>query len=441
MKKLSILCLILVLIVATCALTVVAFADETNTVTETVNPGVFKDSAGVTLTAASDGIYYTSDAEFTYVDNSASTTASKFYSAVVTKAQAKTITGAEVAAMAEKVENGIATFTTTDNAGTYIAFTNVTADGACTKVKVLCFDTVAPVIDNTKLAEWIQSANNGHEWYKATIGASKDLALPTDWLKDAGILAEATSADLDDATKNNSALLTVKVLYCNPNSYFHTSDKWDESDNDISATTYGEWHFRYVIVDKAGNESEQSVGITRTIVHPGTAPEIELTSTQLKVETTGIKAGSTYTIPTPTVTAVGTTASYTYQITKLVGEDYVVIYDSKTGDITEGYEDFVTTAGSLVPGKNEVATKDEAGKVVYLYKLVYTATDNYGYTNTRTVNVMTTKPDAEMSAFDVWETVLIVVASLAAVGIVVLLFVKPKEEVAEGRIHYGEDNQ
>lgn len=441
MKKLSILCLILALIVATCSLTVVAFADETTT-TQATNPGVFKNSKGITLTASSDGIYYTNDAEFTYVDNSASTTATKYCSAVVTKEQAATITGAEVAALAEKVENGIATFTTTNNAGTYIAFTNVTADGNYTKVKVLCYDSVAPVIDNAKLTEWLASDQNGHEWYKSTVGASKDLALPTDWLKDSTILTEATSVDKDNNNKNNSALLTVKVLYCNPNSYFHTNDKWDETDNDISATTYGVWHFRYVIVDKAGNESVQSEAITRTIVHPGTNPEIELTSTQLKVESTGIKAGSTYTIPTPTVTAVGTSATYTYQITKLVGNDYVVIYDSETSEITEGYEDFVTTAGSLVVGKNEVASKDEAGKATYLYKVVYNAKDNYGYTSTRTLNVLTTKPDAEMTAFDVWETVLIVVASLAAAGIVVLLFVKPKEKTEEtGRKHYGEENQ
>ena len=441
-KKLSILCLILVLIVATCSLTVVAFADETTTTTQPVNPGVFKNSSGVTLTASSDGVYYTNDAEFTYVDNSASATATKYYSAVVTKDQAKTITGAEVAALAEKVENGIATFATTNNAGTYIAFTNVTADGNYTKAKILCFDNIAPVIDNAKLTEWLASDQNGHSWYNATIGASKDLALPTEWLKDAGILAEATSVNADDTTKNNSALLTVKVLYCNPNSYFHSSEKWDESDNDVSATTYGVWHFRYVIVDKAGNESAQSDAITRTVVHPGTNPEIELTSTQLKVETTGVKAGSTYTIPTPTVTAVGTSATYTYQITKLVGDEYVVIYDSKTGKITEGYEDFVTTAGSLVPGKNEVASKDAEGKVTYLYKVVYNATDSYGYTNTRTLNVLTTQAETEMSAFDVWETVLIVVASLAAVGIVVLLFVKPKDNAEEaGRKHYGEDNQ
>lgn len=441
MKKLSILCLILALIVATCSLTVVAFADETTT-TQATNPGVFKNSKGITLTASSDGIYYTNDAEFTYVDNSASTTATKYCSAVVTKEQAATITGAEVAALAEKVENGIATFTTTNNAGTYIAFTNVTADGNYTKVKVLCYDSVAPVIDNAKLTEWLTSDQNGHEWYKSTVGASKDLALPTDWLKDSTILTEATSVDTDNNNKNNSALLTVKVLYCNPNSYFHTNDKWDETDNDISATTYGVWHFRYVIVDKAGNESVQSEAITRTIVHPGTNPEIELTSTQLKVESTGIKAGSTYTIPTPTVTAVGTSATYTYQITKLVGNDYVVIYDSETSEITEGYEDFVTTAGSLVVGKNEVAGKDAEGKVSYLYKVVYNAKDNYGYTSTRTLNVLTTKPDAEMTAFDVWETVLIVVASLAAVGIVVLLFVKPKDKAEEsGRKHYGEENQ
>ena len=441
MKKLSILCLILALIVATCSLTVVAFADETTT-TQAANQGVFKNSKGITLTASTDGIYYTNDAEFTFESKNQSQTATKYYSAVVTKEQAKTITGAEVAALAEKVENGKPTFAPADNAGTYIAFTDVTSDGSYTKVKVVCYDSVAPSIDNAKLTEWLASDQKGHQWYKAEIGASKDLALPTEWLKDAGILKEATTVKADDATANDSELLKVKVLYCNPNSYFHSSDKWDESDNDVSATTYGVWHFRYVIVDMAGNESVQSDAITRTIVHPGTNPEIELTATQLKVQTTGIKAGSTYTIPTPTVTAVGTSATYTYQITKLVGNDYVVIYDSETGDITEGYEDFVTTAGSLVSGKNEVAGKDAEGKVTYLYKVVYNAKDSYGYTSSLTLNVLTTQPDAEMSAFDVWETVLIVVASVAAVGIVVLLFVKPKEKTEEsGRKHYGEDNQ
>ncbi|MBR2974281.1 MAG: hypothetical protein IKC47_00860 [Clostridia bacterium] len=440
MKKLSILCLIMALIVATCSFSAVVFAAE-GTTQQSTNPGIFKNSKGITLTASTDGFYYTNDAEFTYVDNSGSATATKYYSAVVTKEQAKTLTGAEVAALANKVENGIATFTKENNAGTYIAFTNQTADGNYTKTKVVCYDTVAPVIDNAKLTEWLTSDANDHEWYKATIPASKDLALPTEWLKNATILSEATALT-DTADANNSSLLTVKVLYCNPNSYFHSSEKWDEADNDVSATTYGVWHFRYVIVDKAGNESVQSDAITRTVVHPGTNPQIELTSTQLKVQTTGIKAGTTYTIPTPTVTAVGTSASYTYQITKLVGEDYVVIYDSETGKITEGYEDFVTTAGSLVPGKNEVAGKDEDGKAVYLYKVVYNAKDNYGYTNTLTLNVLTTQPDAEMSAFDVWETVLIVIASLAAVGIVVLLFVKPKDKAEEaGRKHYGDDNQ
>ncbi len=439
MKKLSILCLIIVLIVAVCSLTVVALADEANTTTEPTNPGIFKNSSEVTMTASSDGFYYTNDADFYYTDNSASTTDSKYFSAVVTKEEAKTITGAEVAAKADAVKNGIPSITKEDNAGTYIAFTNVTAEGTYTKVKVVCFDTVAPVIDSVKLTEWLEGSENGHEWYNATVGASKDLALPTDWLTDAGILTEATALT-DDTSKNNSALLTVKVLYCAPSDHYSTSEKWDESDNDISATTYGYWVFRYVICDKAGNESAASADVKRYIDHPGTAPEIELTSTQLKVKTTGVKAGSTYTIPTPTVTAVGTSASYTYQITKLVAGEYVVIYDSETGDITEGYEDFVTTAGSLVPGKKEVATKDAEGKVTYIYKVVYNAKDSRGYTSSYTLDVLTTQPDAEMSAFDVWETVLIVVAALSAVGIVILLFVKPKQEVTEGRKHYGEEN-
>ncbi|MBO5866758.1 MAG: hypothetical protein J6Q55_01730, partial [Clostridia bacterium] len=390
--------------------------------------------------ASTDGFYYTNDADFYYVDNSASTTEAKYYAAVVTKEQAKTLTGAEVAALTGAVKNGIPTFTKEGNAGTYIAFTNVTADGAYTKIKVVCYDSVAPVIDTAKLTEWLESSANGHEWYKATVGASKDLSLPTDWLKSVSILTE-TTALTDDESQNNTSLLTVKVRYCNNSSYYWSSDKWDEADNDISATSYGYWYFRYVIVDKAGNESLESADILRYITHPGTSPEIELTATQLKVQTTGIKAGTTYTIPTPTVTSVGTSASYTYQITKLVAGEYVVIYDSKTGEITEGYEDFVTTAGSLVAGKKEVATKDAEGKVNYIYKVVYNAKDSQGYTSSLTLNVLTTQPDEEMSAFDVWETVLIVIAALSAAGIVVLLFVKPKQEVSEGRKHYGEDNQ
>ena len=133
-------------------------------------------------------------------------------------------------------------------------------------------------------------------------------------------------------------------------------------------------------------------------------------------------AGCSYTIPTPTLPDSTSTTTTVYNVMKKVNGEWVKIYDGETKTVTEGYEDFFKS-GVLYPAASEVSKADDD----YIYRVTYTVTDTYGHKTVKDLNILTTSPDLGDNTNDVWTIVLICIACAAAVGIIVLLFVKPKD--------------
>ena len=167
----------------------------------------------------------------------------------------------------------------------------------------------------------------------------------------------------------------------------------------------------------------------------------------------GLTVGVKYSISTGLEIDDCSDYDVTYVVYKMIGvgaegadeEGWILIYDStlNSGErVTEGYTDCISQNGEITP-----LAKDVTGE--YVYKIVYTVVDDWG-----NVGVHYEKDDddenvGEPESFvammlevkaaqvvntkdpiDAWKIVLYVVAGLAAVGIVVLLLIKPKQPVA-----------
>ncbi len=306
---------------------------------------------------------------------------------------------------------------------------------------VVYYDTTAPEVDGAKLTEYLLDSEQGHKFYNANISASSELKLPTDWAKNVEILKEITAQKTEtdgetgnSVTSNSDSYYTITFEYCTPSDYYD-SKEWSSSDDDISVKTTGYWYFRYVITDLAGN-SVTTEPFVRYVIDTD-APTIEFTSSQEKVSTSGTVAGSPYTVPTPTITDDAASTSYTYQVMKKINGEWVVIYDSADGEVPEEYKDFVTTS-TITPAAGEISQNETD----FIYKVVYTAKDSNGHSAVKELNILTTAPDRETDPYEVWKIVLIVIACLAAAGIIALIFVKPKEKTSakDGRVHYGKDD-
>ncbi|MCM1042987.1 MAG: hypothetical protein NC350_02115 [Corallococcus sp.] len=460
MKKSAIFSLVLALAMLFAAFTTVAFAEE-STAPSAGNfyqyDAAAENNKGTIISSSTNNVFYTNK-HFVYIPQ----TGTDYVVAEITKEQVKDFVngksnGTEIVKISGYATSVDALLDFSDEASPttkYLAVADkLEGENFYSKTKVVCYDTVAPQIDETKLTEYLENADAEHGFNKAQIGASKELKLPTEWIEDVNILTEETAVVTEEnkdeetettretVTKNDTALLVVSFEYLAPNDYYNEKSEWSSQSTSISATTLGQWRFRYVIKDRAGNEVTSN-HFTREVTKGATAPEITLTSSQLKVQTTGTTAGKTYTIPTPTVSGIGCSASYTYKVSKLVDGKYVVILDSDTKEVTEGYESFITSNGVLTPAANEITTRT-GDTINYIYKVDYEAVDDYGFVNTLTLNILTTAPDAETSAVDIWKIVFIVIACLSAVGLILLIFIKPKQktESTNGRVHYGEETE
>lgn len=422
-KKSAILCILLVLVMVLSTVSVSAFAATDPTA------GTFKVD-GATISKSDDGYYYVNKG-FEYIKNSSAT--GYFYKSVqkseLDKLDANTLY--QSATGKDSVPN-------VDPEGSgdplYYAFADYyTKDGSTTfsQVVVLVVDTVAPVLDDTALTQWLENPDNEGSLPNDWIKAQEDYKLPLGWVTDISILTEVTAqterkeegSDVTN-TVNNENMLTITFEYCPTDGHF-TEKEW-QSGAEIDLTSVNRWWFRYVVTDAAGNEvkSKPFYRYVRDI----TPPEISLTSTQLKVETSGTKAGQSYTIPTPTYSdAIGVEKSY-YIVYKLVNGKYIEIFNSDTKEIVEGYEKFITTDGVLTPASNEVTPTVDGKPQDVLYKVVYHAEDKYGSSSELELKILTTQPVSAVEILDAWKITLIVVAAVCAVAIVVLIFIKPKSK-------------
>lgn len=419
MKKRSLLSLLIILaLVSTllCSLTVTASA--------AVSGGsVTVDSTSVS--ASDDGYYYVNQ-EFDYEMNDDAE--SFFYVEFSAVADFEDLDSDDLFAMDSKVEDTIPTVDTSDDAAevvVYYVFADVYSDGEVSNTRVVCFDTEAPVIVAETLTAWLKSEDNGHDLYLSWIPAGDDYEMPGDWAEDVTIVEESTAVD---GESNNMDMLSITVEYCSPSDYYD-EEEWSscDIDSDFDIDEIGNWIFRFVVEDMAGNRttSEPFVRLARTVVEP----TITLSTSNKEATSDGITAGETYTIPTPAATdSLGSTVATSYVVYKLVDGEYVQIFDSTTEEVTEGYEDFITV-GYLTPGE------DEESQVVdtsyeYLYTIVYTAVDGNGLSTSETLEVRVNAPTTltGISSLTTWEWVLIGVSVASAIAIVCLLVIKPKSK-------------
>ena len=275
----------------------------------------------------------------------------------------------------------------------------------------------------------------------------------------------------------------ICLEYCSP-SNDPKDENWTrvEAGSEITLDSTGFWMFRLVVIDgestiddddavitpyntqefkddrlrKNDNGEEvyhwEEFTLTRYAVDT-TNPEVALSSTMKTKMKDGLTVGTNYSISTSLTITDSSSAPATYVVyrhssangaTKDVKEGWVQIYDSTTKTVTEGYESYISASGTINPQPEDVTTGEN-----YRYMVVYSVkdangyfgvgadddengyTDESGFHPTLYLGVKPNEKDIDSKKkMEIWKIILFVIAGLAAVGIVVLLFIKPKDETA-----------
>lgn len=308
---------------------------------------------------------------------------------------------------------------------------------------------------------------------------SSTFMLSNEWLKDAetvqkvfpGIIyvleeeaeddkdePEAT-ADDEENEEGEEEVVTpndkIYVEYCRPSDDPRDSE-WQTCavTSTFSMTTAGDWYFRYAVVDgaKASEKSytfdsadvlARSVAFNRN-AKDTTNPVIELSNSMKDKHNAGLTSGTNYTVPTSLTVTDSSSTKTTYVVYKHVGSSvegaengWILIYDSKTSTVTEGYEDSISTTGTIKPTDDDVIGD-------FMYKIVYSVVDAYGNYGVKTAGdeneyhpelllKVSFAPTEDTTNVEAWKIVLYVIAGISAIGIAVLLCIKPKTEKADGR--------
>lgn len=279
-------------------------------------------------------------------------------------------------------------------------------------------DTKGVTIDNSALLTFLHNSdeigNDTHDGFAAHIVAPTEnntFEFPHIYRDDFETIF--TAQDSLDSYDN----VTIQVGYSAPR------DKGEFTYVDsyaVRINVEGQWYFRYKVTDSAGNEAESDAFPIR--VFDETPPTIKAEST---VE---ITVNEEYTIPSATITdnAAGVDTAYSKWTL------YYMNADGSRGEKIEnlledqeGYEDSILKDGVLTP--TELTASDSDGSFI----LVYEARDRVGNVSDPVevvIKVVEGTPDYAANPWnDFFVTALIVIACLAGTGIIILIFVKPKE--------------
>ena len=270
----------------------------------------------------------------------------------------------------------------------------------------------------------------------------------------------------------------IYLMYCGPDGDYNKETKdWDYCavDSTFNLSTEGEWWFRFAVLDgvkvsKSGYEKDQIIATTydnvlalmeadpkwsddyilerdytlKLYADDQLHPVVKKSSTAIDKEEDGLTAGVKFTISYNSLLTVTDTSGWsaTYEVYKKVNGEWVLIYDStrKTGKVVdEKYADCISDSGVITPLESDVAEYT-------VYKIVFSVKDNYGFYGVSEdddsqpykpeieLKVVLPEKDPGVTPVEVWKIVLYVIAGLSAVGIVVLLFIKPKQKpVEDGR--------
>ena len=306
--------------------------------------------------------------------------------------------------------------------------------------------------------------------------------------EDNGEAGEEQGADLEEKLDFTYPVNDIICLeYCSP-SDDPKNENWTrvKADSVISLNATGFWMFRLVVVDGEKNDitdddsvltpynSEEFISerlredgvngeevyhweeftLTRYAVDT-TKPEIALSSSMKTKMEDGLTVGTTYSISTSLTITDSSNTTVTYKVYRQEaaggagkgdGDSWKLIYDSTaTTKVVEGYENYISSSGTINPQSEDVTT---AGN--YRYKVVYSVKDANGYFGVAESEEAENGTKDESGEFhptlylgvklneqgvkskqrmEIWKIILFVIAGLSAVGIVVLLFIKPKQAV------------
>lgn len=339
----------------------------------------------------------------------------------------------------------------------------------------------APVAPSgQKFGGWELISDGLPTWREGVLyKASTEIAMPAD-----DMTVKAVWVDIEEELKDETPDDVIYVLYCNTSRTDPREEMEDWSHcsikSNFSVTTEGWWYFRFAVLDGANaNKSNYSFDWEDVLAttydnvqdaidddDPSTDPDAmeDLTLRGYAVDTTrpiislsksmedkhelGIIVGTKYNISTSLEIEDCSGTTVNYVVYKLVNKAWVQIYDSSRVEeerVVEGYEDFISKDGAITPVEDDVTGE-------YIYKIVYTVVDDWGNVGVREDDseaesvelllkvVREEKAPAKTDPVEVWKIVLYVVAGLSAVGIVVLLLIKPKKEaVADGRYNVKAD--
>ena len=289
----------------------------------------------------------------------------------------------------------------------------------------------------------------------------------------------AASAEAEAKLEFSYPLNDIICLeYCSPSDE-PRDDNWTrvKADDPISLQASGWWLLRYVVVDGTKEISDDEAVITPyntgEFLEKRTSgeytwedfclyryavdtahPELALSSSMKTKQNEGLTAGTNYTIPTSLTITDSSSTTTTYKVYRhdsasgagaqdRTSDGWKLIYDSETG-VEEGYSDYISAGGVITPLK-----LDETAEGAYRYMIVYSVKDANGYfgvaedaedTNgyfdgdefhpVLLLGVKLSKTAQQSKErMEAWKIVLYVIAGLSAVGIVVLLCIKPKQAV------------
>ena len=273
----------------------------------------------------------------------------------------------------------------------------------------------------------------------------------------------------------------ICIEYITPSDDPKDTDDWKRVsiDTEIKLNTSGWWMFRLVVVDGVNGDLKDKDAV---LTHYNTDefyaqdgilsedgktfhwekfclyryavdtdhPEVALSDSMINKMEDGLEVGKDYQVLTSLSIEDPSGTSITYKVYRHSGkgtsdktstDGWVLIYDSTaTEKVLEAGKDYITSAGVIKPKDDDVTENVNT----YRYKIEYSVKDNNGYFGvekdsdskaefhpTLFLGVKLSIEDKkEQERIAAWKIVLFVIAGLAAVGIVVLLCIKPKEAVA-----------
>ncbi|MDE7454637.1 MAG: hypothetical protein K2M64_02280, partial [Clostridia bacterium] len=302
--------------------------------------------------------------------------------------------------------------------------------------------TDARKIDDATINDKLMTALAQDEFFKSLKWQMDDIAIGKKLMEEnaAANLKDIFGDELryveeDTDTQKKNRNDKVVVEYCRPSESPKGQESWQNSATiatNFKLSSSGWYLFRIVVKDYSGNNVIYAGQKFSRYAEDTQRPVVELSATMKDKEKNGLTVKESYDPSTSLTITDASSTTVTYVINKKVNGDWVLIYDSKTKEVTEGYEKFVSTTGRITPSKEDVSTE-------FVYQIIYSVVDTNGYegvseldkdkidaeVETPILNLFVNPEKVDKTAVNAWTIVLFSIAGVAAVGIIVLLFIKP----------------